>query len=276
MNNPYLTALCQMSVADDKEKNLRHAAELIDEAVRVGARVICLPEIWNSPYDIKLFGARAEPDGGPSTALMSGLAGIHGIYLIGGSIPESADGRIYNTSYVFGPSGEMIAKHRKAHLFDVDIERGVRFKESEVFSPGEGITVFDTEFGRMGLAVCFDLRFPGMFKEMAGAGAHIVFLPASFNMTTGPAHWDTLIKARALDNQIYLAACSPARDLSASYTSWGHSCVATPWGEFCAAADSRESIAYATIDIGYLQKIRQELPVGNQPATDRPAAGAEN
>ena len=269
MSNPYTIALCQMSVTEDKGRNLGHAEDMVDEAARVGASVVCLPEIWNCPYDMKRISSYAEPADGPSAAFMGGLAKKHGITLIGGSIPESGENeddagpRIYNTSFVFDPSGAMVARYRKTHLFDVDIERGLRFKESAYFAAGEGITLFDTPFGKMGLAICFDLRFPGMFREMADAGAHIVFLPASFNITTGPAHWDTLIKSRALDNQVYIAACAPARDLAASFVSWSHSCVATPWGEYCAAADARETIVYATIDVDYLQKIRSELPIGN-------------
>ncbi|MCL1895889.1 MAG: carbon-nitrogen hydrolase family protein [Clostridiales bacterium] len=287
MNSPYKIALCQMSVSAEKESNLRHAESLVDEAVRAGAKVVCLPEIWNCPYDMKNIASYAEPADGPSVAFMAGLAQKHGIYLVGGSIPESceagegadrgcadglgegaADGsaaspRIYNTCFVFDPAGSMVAHYRKSHLFDVDIERGLKFRESSYFAAGEGVSLFDTPFGKMGLAICFDLRFPEMFREMAGAGAHIVFLPASFNITTGSVHWDTLLKGRALDNQIYIAACSPARDLSASFVSWSHSCVATPWGEYCAAADARETIVYATIDVGYMEKIRRELPIGN-------------
>ena len=268
MERLYRIALCQMMVTADKKQNLLRAAEVVEEAAQGGGSVVCLPEIWNSPYDVKLFGNYAEPADGPSAALMSKLAQKYSIYLVGGSIPEQAlddagNTRMYNTSFVFDPAGALIARHRKVHLFDVDVERGVKFKESDFFAPGENLTVFDTGFGKMGLAVCFDLRFPEMFRGMANAGAHIVFLPASFNMTTGPAHWDTLIKTRALDNQFYLAACAPARNLSASYVSWGHSCVASPWGEFCAAADAREQIVYAMIDIDYMQKVRRELPIGN-------------
>ena len=266
MNNSYRIALCQMMVDGDKERNMLNASECVAEAAAGGARIVCLPEIWNSPYDVKLFGDYAEPDDGPSAELMSGLAKKHGIYLVGGSIPESAGGAMYNTSLAFSPSGGMVAKHRNTHLFDINVEKGIRFMESEFFSPGDGPTVFETEFGAIGLAICFDLRFPEMFREMAGKGARLVFLPASFNMTTGPAHWDTLIKARAVDNQFYLAACAPARNLSASYTSWGHSCVATPWGEYCAAADSRQTIVYAEIDMDYCRKIRRELPIGFQEA----------
>jgi len=263
MGSKYKIALCQMTVTENKEENLMQAGEYVREAARAGAHVACLPEIWNGPYDVKLFGSFAEPQGGPSTTLLSDLACEHEIHIVGGSIPEKDGVDVYNTSFVFSPTGEMIAKHRKAHLFDVDIEKGIRFKESDFFAAGNELTVFDTEYGRMGLAICFDLRFPEMFREMAKAGAHIVFLPANFNMTTGPAHWDLLIKSRALDNQIYMAACSSARNLDAPYVSWGHSCVATPWGEFCAAADARPSIIYADIDIDYLCKVRREIPLGN-------------
>ena len=264
MTNTYKTALCQFAATKNKKKNYKLAAEAVGDAVRADAEVICLPEIWNSPYDLLLLGDYSEPEGGPSHKFMSELAREHKIYLIGGSIPEDAgDTKVYNTSFVFGPDGKQIARHRKVHLFDVDIERGLRFRESDFFAAGEDLTVFDTKYGRMGIAICFDLRFPEMFREMNKEGAHIVFLPAAFNITTGSQHWDTLIKARALDNQMYIAACAPARDLNASFITWSHSCVATPWGEYCAAADSRKTIIYADIDVDYMNKIRIELPIGN-------------
>ena len=275
MKNTYKIALCQMMVGPDKEQNMRRAGECIQEAAENGAEVICLPEIWNCPYDVKLFGNYAEPENGPSALFMSSAAKKYGIYLVGGSIPEQAEpalgkkdgSRVYNTSFVFSPSGETIAKHRKVHLFDIDIENGIRFKESDFFSAGESLTVFDTDLGKMGLAICFDVRFPEMFRKMAKAGADIIFLPASFNMTTGPVHWELLIKSRALDNQLYLAANASARNKNASYLSWGHSCVATPWGELSASADEKESIVYAEIDPEYIKKVRREIPVGNQESS---------
>ena len=275
MRNPYKIALCQMTVKPEKEQNKRRAEELIKKAAENGANVVCLPEIWNCPYDIKQFGENAETEDGPSVAFMSDIAKKHSIFLIGGSIPEktvqkSGDcekARVYNTAFVFSPSGETIAKYRKSHLFDIDIEGKIKFKESDFFSAGEGITIFNTDYGKMGVAICFDIRFPEMFRQMAKAGAEIVFLPASFNMTTGPVHWELLMKSRALDNQYYLAACASARDHEASYTSWGHSCVATPWGQYCSEADEKESIIYATIDPEYISKIRKEIPVGNQASS---------
>jgi predicted amidohydrolase len=263
MIGTYKIALCQMIVSPDKEQNVKRAEECIKEAAGNGAQVICLPEIWNCPYDVSLFGGCSEPEDGPSVEFMSGVSRKLGIYLVGGSIPEKDGSNMYNTSFVFSPSGEMIAKHRKVHLFDIDIKNGIRFKESDFFSAGDSFTIFDTEFGKMGLAICFDIRFPEMFKTMSVTGAEIVFLPASFNMSTGPVHWVTLIKSRALDNQFYLAACASARNENASYISWGHSCVATPWGELSAAADEKESIAYAAIDPEYIKKVRREIPIGN-------------
>jgi len=260
---PYTIALIQMHVTADKDENLETAARLIHEAAAGGAKVVCLPEIWNSPYDVRRFAAYAEPADGPSAELLSDVARRHEIFLVGGSIPEADGGKLYNTALVFDPSGACVAKHRKVHLFDVDVAGGIRFRESDIFAPGDhaGGTVFDADFGKVGLAVCFDVRFPEMFRKMADAGAHLVFLPAAFSMTTGSAHWDILIKSRALDNQIFVAACSPARNTAASYIAWGHSCVATPWGEYCAAADARETILYATVDRAYMDKIRAEIPL---------------
>ena len=264
MSNQYKTALCQMMTSGDKEENKRRAEGLVKEAALSGAGVVCLPEIWNSPYDMKLFAENAEPEDGSTCMLMSGLARKYQIILIGGSIPERDGDLIYNTSFVYDQSGEVAAKYRKMHLFDVDIKGGLRFKESDAFSAGEKLAVFDTDFGRMGVAICFDLRFPEMFKEMTDAGADIIFLPAAFNISTGAIHLDTLAKCRALDNQVYLAVCAPARNLTASFIPWSHSAVATPWGEYCAAADSRETVLFADIDMDYLFRIRQEMPVGRQ------------
>jgi len=264
MSDPYKLALCQMKPVKDKKSNLDAAVRNVGEAVRREADVVCLPEIWNSPYDLMLMRENAESSSGPSNTLLSELAHEYKVYIIGGSIPEAAeDNKIYNTSFVFDPNGGIIARHRKVHLFDVDIENGPRFKESDFFTAGDSLTVFDTEFGKMGLAICFDVRFPEMFRDMNKRGAHIVFLPAAFNITTGGAHWDILMKGRALDNQMYIAACGPARDTGASFVTWSHSCVATPWGEYIAHADATEKIIYADIDVDYMNKIRMELPIGN-------------
>jgi predicted amidohydrolase len=260
----YRLALCQIKGSMDKAAAYAAAGAAAERAAELGADVVCLPEMWNCPYSSRYFREFAEGDEGDSVRFMSGLARGMGAVLIGGSIPELDGDRVYNTSYIFSEDGAIIGKHRKIHLFDVDIAGGFRFMESETLSPGDGMTVVDSSFGRIGVAICYDVRFPGLFSAMADAGAELIALPAAFSMATGPAHWDLLMAARALDSQTYFAACSPARDLSAPYHAYGHSCVISPWGEFCAKADHREAVVCADIDREYLAEVRAQLPLRKQ------------
>jgi predicted amidohydrolase len=192
---------------------------------------------------------------------MSKLAEENGIWLIGGSIPEFDNGKIYNTCYIFSPTGARIGKYRKIHLFDIDVKGSARFMESETLSAGTWRTVVDTEFGKIGVAICYDARFPELFAAMTGDGARLIVLPGAFTAPTGAAHWELLMRARALDNQVYFAACSPARDLNAPYHAYGHSCIVTPWGDFCGKTDTNESIVYGDVNLDYLESIRAQLPV---------------
>jgi predicted amidohydrolase len=248
------------------EKAAAHAAAKahIREAAGNGARVISLPEIWNCPDSNKYFRAFAEDDAGESVRLMSELAKENGVWLIGGSIPEICDDKIYNTCYIFSPRGDRIGKYRKIHLFDIDVKGSVRFMESDTLSAGDWKTVVDTEFGRIGVAICYDARFPELFASMTRDGARLIVLPGAFTVPTGAAHWELLMRARALDNQIYFAACSPARDTNAPYHAYGHSCIVTPWGDFCGKTDANESIVYGDVDLDYLEEIRAQIPLQNQ------------
>lgn len=254
-------ALCQMMGDKNKEKSLKKAETMIRSAASQGANMIALPEMFNCPYANEYFRPFAEEEDGQTVHLLSSLAKELQVYLVGGSIPELSDGHVYNTSFSFNKEGNIIGKHRKVHLFDIDVKGGIRFKESDTLSPGDRMTVLDTEYGKIGVAICYDVRFPELFRKMALEGARLVVLPAAFNMTTGPAHWDLTMRSRALDNQIYFAAVSPARDVNGPYQAYGHSCVANPWGEFCAKADARETIVFADIDIDYEDAIRDQLPL---------------
>lgn len=254
-------ALCQMKVVMDKKQNLAAAESMIRDAAGKGADVIALPEMFNCPYSNQYFREYAEEENGETVSFLSSLARELKIYLVGGSIPELADGNVYNTSFSFNKEGEQIGKHRKMHLFDIDVKGGIRFMESETLTPGETVTILDTEFCKIGVGICYDVRFPELFRKMTLAGAKLVILPGAFNMTTGPAHWELTMRARALDNQIYFAAVSPARDIEGPYQAYGNSCVASPWGEFCSKTDSRESIIYAKIDLNYVEEIRNQLPL---------------
>ncbi len=260
-------ALCQMmcsrkkTMEENKAENWATAARLVDEAAANGAQMVVLPEIWNCPYTNKCFEPYSETEDGETVKLMSEWAKKNGIYLIGGSIPENRNGKIYNTCFVFDREGNIIAKNSKTHLFDINVPGKIKFMESEVLTPGDGATVFDTEYGRMGVAICFDVRFSAFIQKMADDGAKLIFLPASFNMTTGPAHWDISMRMRAIDNQIFFAACAPARCTESSYVGYGNSCVADPWGDFIAHADETEQILYADIDFDRIEEVREQLPI---------------
>lgn len=253
--------LCQMKGFFDKKESMRTAARFVTEAAQNGAELISLPEMWNCPYSNDYFREYAEDAGGETVEFLSGLAADLGVYLIGGSIPELDGGRVYNTSFSFDRTGKLIGRHRKVHLFDIDVKDGIRFMESDTLTAGEELTVIDTEFCRIGVAICYDVRFPEWFRKMALAGAKLIVLPAAFNLTTGPAHWDLTMRARALDNQVYFAANSPARDNDGPYQAYGGSCIVNPWGEFIAHTDESEGIVYGDIDLEYVESIREQLPL---------------
>ncbi len=225
------------------------------------ADFLMLPEIFTCPYDNKCFPRFAQRDGEAVFCFLSELAKDRGMYVIGGSVPELDEGKIYNTSYVFDRMGNLIGKHRKVHLFDIDVKGGQYFKESDVLSPGDTFTVFDTEFGKMGVCICFDIRFPDLFRQMREAGVKMVFVPAAFNMTTGPAHWETLFRSRALDQQIFVMGCSPARDVTASYVAYGHSILTDPWGSIVCELGAEEGILSAQIDLSRVESVRQQIPL---------------
>lgn len=254
-------ALCQMLVRMSKDDNLEKACEMVRTATKEGADIAVLPEMFNCPYSNKYFRDYSEDAQGKTVTALSDLAAELGIYLIGGSIPEIKDGNVYNSSFIFDRKGKVIGTHRKVHLFDIDVEGGISFKESDTLTAGNEITVVDTEFCKVGVAICYDVRFPELTRLMALEGAELVVLPAAFNMTTGPAHWDLTMRMRALDNQVYFAAASPARDMNGVYQAYGNSCVATPWGDFAAHTDENEGILYCDIDLERIKKVRRELPL---------------
>ena len=254
----FQTALCQMRTELDDALTMDKAEDMVRKAAQNGAQVVCLPEMFSCPYDNAYFaGGKAQQR--ETVASLSAWARANRVILIGGSIPEEENGRLYNTSFIFNGSGEMIARHRKIHLFDVDLP-GMRFQESASFSAGEEITVFDTPFGRFGVAICFDVRFPELFRAMARRGAEMIFLPAQFNGKTGPAHWEITLRMRALDNEIFVAGASAARYEGFSYECWGHSLVADPYGTVIASCDEKEQILTAEIDLDRIRQVRAQLP----------------
>ena len=261
-------ALIQMPVTADREGNLRTAAEKLRQAAAGGADIAVLPEMFCCPYENRCFRPYGEEAGGPAQAMLSQTAAETGMYVVGGSIPELEDGRIYNTCFVYGPDGAQLARHRKAHLFDIDVPGGQRFKESDTFSPGDSITTFKTKFGTMGLCICFDLRFEELARCMCLRGARVIFVPAAFNMTTGPAHWELLFRQRAVDNQCFTVGVAPARDEAGAYVSYGNSIAVDPWGTVLCRAGAEEATLYADLDLDRVEAVRTQLPILSARRTD--------
>lgn len=258
-------ALCQLQVKPDKQVNLKQAAIMLQEAAASGAQLAVLPEMFNCPYDIHCFRDYAEEiPFGQTTNHLANLAQTHGLFLVGGSIPELSGGLLYNTSVVFNPKGEIIAKHRKAHLFDVRVKNGIEFTESLVLSPGNTATLFETPWGKFGVEICYDIRFQELTRKMAKEGALLVIVPAAFNMTTGPLHWELLFRSRALDNQIFMLGASPARDPQASYVAYGHSLAVNPWGHVLAQCDERPGLLMIELDLTQVEEVREALPIWKQ------------
>ena len=252
-------AILQLRTELDRTETMEKAARMLRRAAEQGAQLAVLPEMFNCPYAGRYFQAFAALGHEDTVAALSAWAKENRIWLVGGSIPEREEERLYNTCFVFDDEGRVIARHRKVHLFDIDAP-GMRFRESNTFTPGKEITVFDTPWGKMGAAICFDMRFPELFRAMARRGAQLILVPAQFNMTTGPAHWELMLRARAVDNELFVAAASAARYEGFSYECWGHSAVFDPWGSRIAGADETEQILYADVDFARVDEVRRQLP----------------
>ncbi|KAF5372975.1 hypothetical protein D9758_001777 [Tetrapyrgos nigripes] len=268
-------------VSANKADNLKHAREMILKAAGKKPDLIVLPECFNSPYGHVHFPVYAEKIGyvpgtsynlaqseSDSVKMLSSVAKEIGTWIIGGSIPERDADQVYNTCTVYNPQGELVALHRKVHLFDIDIPGKIKFKESETLTGGNTINFFDTEFARVGLGICYDVRFPEQAAILARQGCHILIYPGAFNLTTGPLHWELLQRARAVDNQVYFAMCSPARDMSAGYHAWGHSMVVDPMAKVLGEAQDGEEIVYVDIDPETFDSARAGIPVTQQRRFD--------
>jgi omega-amidase len=294
-NKQLRVALCQFYVTEDKQVNLLACASYIDQAVQTSDKdekkvdLIVLPEIWNSPYATSAFADYAEPlpslensealvSDAPSALLLQQKAMEHQIWIVGGSIPErdaANDNKLYNTCLVFNPQGQLVAKHRKVHLFDINVPGGITFFESDTLSSGSQVTSFSTPWCNIGIGICYDIRFPEYALLLAKTCQMLIY-PGAFNLVTGPAHWELLQRGRAVDTQCYVLTASPARTVSNDeskgryppYTAWGHSTVVAPWGDVIATTDEKESIVVADIDLTKVDAMRQSIPVRNQRRSD--------
>ena len=261
-------SLLQMKTMATPEENIVKIKEMLKKAKAEGADVAVLPEMCCCPYENSAFVRHAMAANSPFLTELAETAKELGIYLVAGSVPELEDKKIYNTSFVYNPKGECIARHRKVHLFDINVEGGQYFMESDTFTPGKEVTAFDTPWGKFGLIICYDIRFPELSRLLALEGVQAIIVPAAFNMTTGPAHWELSFRMRALDNQVFMAGCAPARDMASSYHAWGHSIVTDPWGSVVEQLDEKEGILTVELDFEKVEKVREQLPLLKHRRTD--------
>lgn len=261
-------SLLQMKTLETPEENIGKIREMLKQAKAAGADIAVLPEMCCCPYENSAFVKYAMPYNSPFLTGIAEMAKEMGLYIVAGSVPLSSDGKIYNTSFVYNDKGECIAKHRKTHLFDINVPGGQYFMESDTFTAGKDVTTFPTPWGKMGLIICYDIRFPELSRLLALEGVQGIFVPAAFNMTTGPAHWEMSFRMRALDNQVFMAGCAPARDMESSYTAWGHSISTDPWGAILGQMDETEDILTVEWDMERVETVRQQLPLLKHRRTD--------
>jgi predicted amidohydrolase len=267
-------AVAQMNSRDDKAANLRRAEALIDEAAAQGARLVAFPEVFDYLGPNAVTDGIPEPIPGPLTERLAAKAREHGIYVHAGSVHEQSDveGKCYNTTVLFDPNGEMIAKYRKIHLFDIDLTGHVSANESGTILPGNEVVTAEIDGHTVGLAICYDLRFPELFRLLAVAGAEVLFLPAAFTMFTGKDHWHVLLRARAIENQCYVLAPAQIGPHEPEGQCYGHSMIVDPWGVVLGEAPNREGLVVADLDFDALQGIRTQLPslMNRRPSAYQP------
>lgn len=259
--NQHRVAVVQMDTTENLKDNLKKIELMVERAVKDRAELVCFPEMVNIQTGELTAKEKSEPLAGKTISLFKELAGKHGIWICCGTILETIenDDKVYNTAVLVGRDGTIKATYSKRHTFDITMKDGYEYRESDTVKAGEKITVVDTPFGRVGFGICYDLRFPEQFREMTAMGMEILILPACFTKETGKAHWDTLVRARAIENGCYILA-SDQCGFKYNGDSYGHSMIVDPWGEVIKVADEEENILVADIDLDYVAGVREQIP----------------
>jgi predicted amidohydrolase len=257
-------AVCQMHSGSDVAENLDAAEAFVREAAAGGADLAALPEYFGYLGPSARRPQIAEPVPGPVTERVGALAKELGIWILAGSVLEADASRVFDTSLLFDRSGEAVAAYRKIHLFDVDLPGQPPMRESATIRSGDQLVTHATEFARLGLSICYDVRFPELFRSLMAMGAEVLMVPAQFQHETGKDHWHALLRARAIENQCFVVApaqCGPFGDPQKERRSYGHSLVVDPWGRVLAEGDEDEpGVWFADLDFAELRRIRQALP----------------
>ena len=264
MSDVTRVAAAQMTSGSDVEANLESASTLVSEAAARGATYVQVPEYFNYYGPTRHFAAVAETIPGPTTERLGKLARTLGVTLHLGSMLEvsTVPGHFYNTSVLLASSGEVVATYRKVHLFDVDVPGQVQYRESDAVAPGDRMVVVDRETFRLGMTVCFDLRFPELYRQLSLAGATVLAIPAAFNANTGRAHWELLVRARAIENHAFVVSAAQVGTTSEGLATWGHSMIVDPWGEVLAESGaSGQDVIVADLDVAQVARRRQQIAV---------------
>lgn len=250
----------QNKVHENVEVTLNEIKGYLD-GVKEDLDFIMLPEMFMMPYELKYMELYKQNSDSKVLSFLSEIAKNHKAYLIGGSIPFTENNKIYNRSYIFDRTGKVITHYDKIHLFEVTYPNGKHFSEAKSLTKGDKITTFDTEFGKMGVMICFDIRFPLLAHKLMSLGCKAIFVPAAFNTYTGPMHWHTTFRARAIDNQLFVISSSPARDSFGKYEPFGHSLVCNPLGRIVNELDEKPGCFISDIDLESVEKTRSILPI---------------
>lgn len=265
----FTVGVIQLDSQNDKGANMKQVSAYIDEAASKGAKLVSLPEVMNLIGDNVGVGGGTEDIPGYSTEILIRKAKEHCIYIHSGSFGERIDGdiRYFNTSVIIDPRGEILATYRKLHTFDVTLPDGTQCAESERVRPGDEIVVCDTELGRMGMAICYDIRFPELFRLMALEGARVLFAPANFTLPTGKDHWEAILRTRAIENGCYVIAAGQIGK-KVKFTAFGSSMVVDPWGTVIARSSEKPGVLLAEIDYDYQDDVRSRIPSLNNRRDD--------
>jgi predicted amidohydrolase len=257
-----VVGVVQTNSRDNKDANIAEALAGIDRAARMGAQFVSLPETWTYLGEGTGDEAAAEKIPGNLTQVLADKAREHSIWLHAGSMLEKVDDhdKLYNTTVVFDPVGDIVARYRKIHLFDVDLAGISSYRESDSIEPGDEIVTFDLNGTRVGLAICYDLRFPELFRILALSGAEVIMLPAAFTLMTGKDHWEPLIRARAIENSVFMVAAAQVGDHPPGRQCYGRSMVVDPWGVVLAQAGDIPTVIIATMELDEISRVRGQVP----------------
>jgi predicted amidohydrolase len=261
-------ALCQMNSRDDPGANCEAAGTLLETAAGGGADLASLPEVWTYFGSSDRHLEVAEPIPGPTSEWLAGVARRHRMWILGGSFLERDGDRIHNTSLLFDRAGALVARYRQIHLFDVDIPGQPLFRESASITGGDDVVTASTEFGEVGLSICYDLRFPELYRRLGTGGARIITAPSAFTFETGKDHWDLLVRARAVENQVFVLAAAQVGSHPPGLACYGNAMIVDPWGTVLARAPEGEGVVVADLDFDHQDRVRASLPALNHRRTE--------